>query len=179
MSVIIDTNYFRRPFRGFDDPSLPEGYWVASSSVTGDGSGGIREVRVKLQEVDQPLSGNMFSLEQLVLTEDEEDGAGPFIVRTTNMDTMGGLAGQYSSVGALAAGAAAVVGRAIVNTSAIGTRATWIGAPFAAGLATLGFAVDNITGNLYGVFAQGYIWGPRSILAPGGPQRPAQGLYAN
>ena len=178
MSVILDTPYFRRAFAGYELPALPEGFWTASSSVTGDATGGIRQVRVKFQEADQGQSGNMFSLEQLSITIDNETGR-PFIISTVNMDRMGNLVGLYSTVGSLASGAASIVGAAIVNTSAIGTRASWLGAPFEAGEALVTFATDNADGELFSVFAQGYIWGPRSVLAAGGPQRPAGGMYSN
>lgn len=173
MSVSVDTNYFRRSFAGYEHPSLPEGYWTASSSVTGDASGDFKQIRVLLQTADQSRSGNMFSLEQVVMTNDGQ-AARPMIIQTENMDTIGSLVGQFSVTQSLAQ--VGGKGAAIVSLLKLAFPA-WLGAPFAEGEATVIFAIDNVNGEELAVFAQGFIWGPRSIMAAGGPQRPATSIY--
>ena len=39
------------------------------------------------------------------------------------------------------------------------------------------FQFDNVNLRLYQIVIQGYMWGPRSVLAPGGPRRPVGGLF--
>jgi len=70
-----------------------------------------------------------------------------------------------------------------VDDSAVGLQdlsglPIWLDAPNAAGDdAGLRFEFDNVNLRLYAVTTRGYIWGPEAVLAPGGPQRPPNGLF--
>jgi len=176
MSVSVDTQHFRRPFAGWEDPALPEAIWVASSSALGDGGGGVREIRVVLQAAGQARSGNMFSLEQLTLRETNLSGTN-YLVETVNMDTVGGLVGQAGYMQTL--GLTNLVDGSANVAQGKTAQPLFLGAPFAIGIAVVAFRTDNITGQTFSVFAQGYIWGPRSILAEGGPRRPAGSIFGN
>lgn len=174
MTVSIDTQHFRRPFAGYTAPSLPEAIWVASSSVVGDGSGGVREVRIVLQAAGQARSGNMFSLEQLTLRETNLSGTN-YLVETVNMDTIGKLVGQAGYMQTL--GLTNLVDGSANVAQGKTALPLFLGAPFATGIAVVAFRSDNISGQTLSAFAQGYIWGPRSLLAEGGPQRPANSIF--
>lgn len=175
MSVPLTTQFFRRPFRAYDDPSLPEGYWTAGTAVVGDNTGGSRSISIAFQTSNQGRSGNMFSLEQLSVS-DANNVAKDFAMQANGLDTIGNQAGIHDIVGSLSAGVATA---GIAATTYLALRRLFLGAPFSSVGAFLIFVVDNVDGASFEIAAQGYIWGPRSIMAKGGPQRPANGIYSN
>jgi len=57
-------------------------------------------------------------------------------------------------------------------------RGVFLGGQVSAGVVTrVGFRTTNVTGTVLAFNAQGYYWGPRSILADGGLRRPLDGMY--
>jgi len=176
MSVTGETPVSYRRFNGYRDPRLPEGSWFASTSVVGDASGGEALTRLIFQLASQGArSSRMFSIEK-ISTDSTLTVAETARIQTTNMEgpPSGTLSNRYTLLMPLpqASPGPAVDARSLVFLP------LFIGASRAQGLQSdLNIVFNNVTTILYAFEAQGYWWGPRSILADGGPQRPPHGLY--
>lgn len=164
-----------RQFRGYEDPSLPLLYWAATVSVVGDGSGGQRQLSMIFNPSTAPRPPLFYSLEQLTIF-DSDNNAKAGVLEAINLDDVGGITMIMTRVMPLVAGLTQS-GPTVVDLEAI--QGYYIGGAVDAGTETrLGFRSTNVTGTVLVANAQGYAWGPRSILAPGGLQRPVQGLYS-
>lgn len=176
MAVATTTRIQNRPFRAFEDPGLPQGLWVAATTLSGDASGGLANIQVLFQLSAEPLSGLYYNLEQWSFSDDGIDSGGPDIeVNVVNLDfvTPATPIAQWSwgSVRHIGAGKPG-------NSSNSMPRPLFLGTPNAPGnTAQVIFGTDNVNGSFYRCVAQGYIWGPRSVLAPGGLRRPVDGIY--
>ena len=175
MAVTTNFRVEQLPFRGYDDPSLPSGAWVAHGLASGDGTGGNLEVGLLLQLSGDPLSSRLYNLEQVRA----HDGAGVaqnglmFIQNLGHLTANRPLPGRfYAFEMVLGPPGAAATAFNVLN------RPIFLGAPSAAGdVAALVFRILNAAGQALVITAYGYIWEPRSILAPGGLQRPVNGLW--
>jgi len=178
MSAYSNLSLTTRPFNGWDDPSLPLGYWVANTFLTGTASGGEQTISVIFSASATPLNSNFYSLEQLTL-QYVTTTARPISVRTGNMD-MGSLGGAVD-MGVIVQLVAGTTHGGIAMMSprdAEYFKGIWLGSPrLSTADAKLTAQADNTNGAPFVFAAQGYYWGPRSILTPGGPQRPVRGMY--
>lgn len=178
MTIQLTTPPTIRPFRAFADPALPDGYWVTHASVLGDATGGLMSVNIRFSSAAGPNVSTLWNLEQLMMhvTGASQDVRIDFgdMDRQPIGDSTGALFKIYQVN--LADLGTAAGGRAMALPSLI--------APLFLGTADKGvngdlaFDVDNEDGTSFMVLAQGYFWGPGAVNAPGGPQRPATGLYA-
>jgi len=177
LSVATVTSVRYRFFPGFPDDSLPIGYWAVSGLTLGDASGGTREVQLEFNPATAPRGAVFFSLEQ-VTVHDGNNAAKQGEFRTVNMDPIPGLSAVAITnrwAGDLEAGAASAMLNPATQTV---LRGWWLGRQAVAAVATqFRFLTTNSDLNILTVTAQGYLWGPRSQNAPGGPSRPLQGLY--
>lgn len=184
MTALAQNLYENFPWRGYDDPSMPEAAWWGSVVVTGDASGGsmIAQIDFKLEGV--PLSGDIFNLEEL------NASIGVSASRLGSLVAVGMGPRQGASfvdrlysvvlkdsnpqlvIASLAGGKGG--GDSMLNLPAmIGTVR---GSPDDIG--TLRLSMDNEgVGVALTMTAFGYRWGPRSMLAPNGPQRPVQSIF--
>jgi hypothetical protein len=162
-----------RKFSGWLDHRYPEGMWYVRGEVTGDASGGDRQIFCAFQfAAEAPLSGRMFSLEQ-AFVNDANSVDKVVRLRTSNMDDFQGSTMTNNMPVSLLA--------------TEGGSACWSGADFmpiwlgsAAAAATdvlLTLDADNVDTAAIRLMAQGYYWSPRSVLIDGGPQRPPRGMF--
>jgi len=173
------TNTFRvdtRPYSGYADPSLPIASWIAQGGSAGDASGGQIFMEFNFQLNGLPHVSEMYNLEMFVADTSTSSGR-ECILETRNMDALAPqrpLTDQRWEAQTRAASG--------VPASAFELDSTqlpiWLGAPNRVeGDSGLRIQWPNIDLVLFLVTLQGYIWGPRSVLAPGGPQRPPNGFF--
>ena len=165
-----------RPYTGYDDPSLPIAAWISQGGVAGDASGGVLTMTFLFQRDDDARVTELFNLEQISIDTDA-NADDEFLLRTVNMDNLAQNRPASPQMWSLI-----VEGIPSVNMAALRDRSPalplWIGAPNQdEGDVGLRIQVTNTDLRLYAVTLQGYMWGPRSVLAPGGPRRPVGGLF--
>lgn len=166
-----------RPYTGYSDPGLPVAAWIAQGGVAGDASGGLIFMNFNFQRDEDAQISELFSLDQMHAdTSSSVSRIG--LLETRNMDalsqnrpltdqiwrfqTLGGPTGSGFS-------AIALIGDPLPF---------WLGAPNRVeGESGLRVTWLNIDLLLHLVTLQGYMWGPRSVLAEGGPRRPVGGLF--
>jgi len=174
MSIQLTVPPTIRPFRGFEDPALPNGYWAVHASVLGDGSGGLMSVNIRFSSATEPNPSTLWNLEQLTVSHTGTNTL--FRMDLGNMDpfpigpSTGALRKEYEEILS-----ATISGRSTNTTAKI--LPIFLGAAGKAVNGDLAFDVTNVNATSLSVFAQGYFWGPEAINAPGGPQRPVTGLF--
>lgn len=177
MSVSVDFRVDIRPYTAYEDPSFPIAAWIAQGGLAGDASGGTVFMFFRFQLDEDAQISELFNLEQIsfdVTSATNRD----FLLETVNMDTLSQnrraspQRWQFITEGitTLAEGATELLKGSILPV--------WLGTPNReegdAGLRILSANIDLM---LYAATLQGYMWGPRAILAPGGPRRPVGGLF--
>jgi len=176
MAVTVTFRVETRPWRGYDDPSLPAGSWFAEGSAPGDGTGGALTVDLLFKFSGQALNGNLFNLEAMSIFA-IPGTVTSCVVSTARLDFLSPsrpAAGKLFVVPLLLGltGAGSASGLQELNSP------VFLGAAVeAANTAALRFQTDNGVGSLLNINAGGYFWEPRSLLAPGGLNRPPNGLY--
>jgi len=164
-----------RPYSGYDDPGLPIATWVAQAGRAGNASGGTINLDFLFQEDGTPLISELFSLEQMAIDVSTGSSVGGSML-TINMDTLAPnrqLTDQRWNFNLIAFNNIRAMTLQSANILPI-----WLGSPNRAeGDSGIRFFFTNVDLLLYQVVLQGYMWGPRSILAPGGPRRPGGGLF--
>lgn len=179
MTIVLDAPVQQLYYRGHDNPAFPTGIWWASATQVGDASGGFMAVRAEFHAEGDAKSGDIFNLEQvsgLVSAASVLEG----FLETVGMAPQPGLPAfdrfwhvtfedMDASLGNVALGAKAFT----LLPLFIGTLR---GESDSNGNLTLAVtnlgASDSISASFLG-----YRWGPRSIMAPGGPQRPPFSLF--
>lgn len=184
MSVSEEALYLNLPWRGYDDPSLPEGVWWGTVLVAGDASGGSQTATIQFKQEGQAISGDIFSLEEL----NAFAGVSSELLatlRTTNMAPFPGAAFPNRFYSMVLKDMAASNGSTALRGGRGGDEGmmklpTMLGAASggAGAVAAVGVEIGNQgVGVGLAITAMGYRWGPRSVLAPGGPQRPARSVF--
>jgi len=177
MSVVsTDAQVVYRTTRGYADPALPQSMWVGVGSVEGDASGGLRTVTLNLKAAAAALATEAFSLEQVsVVTLETADRS--LEITSGNFDFVEGLPSDviYSARSLLDAATT----QAIMDPSTLGLP-VFLGRPKLANAAAfLNFEAVNVNLVALIVHAQGYRWDGAAMAAPGGPQRPPNGVYGS
>ncbi len=180
MSIAITVTPTIRPFRGYADPALPDGYWTCHAALLTDASGGLVSINIRMSAAAQPNPSTLWSLDQLAI---DHSVGGPLDIR---MD-FGGFDIQppQGSTGSLVKTVS--ISLVDMGANAPGSslplenlrRPIFLGAARSDVNVDLSFDAENLVGNSFGVFAQGFFWGPGAINAPGGPQRPLTSLYGS
>jgi len=180
VAVTVAVNPRRRRFNGWNDPRYPTGFWSLQHFLTGTASGGLQTIIFRFWDNGVPLDTQMYSLEQLSLQYTDNVTPRPISIRTAGFDNLVSFNGQPDlgvvvlPITGPATGAIAMMTPQDANYF----RGIFLGAPGNSGQAAdLVFAVENTISNILVVAGQGYVWGPRSVLADGGPQRPPTGIY--
>lgn len=182
MSVSATARVLLRRFNGYTDPRYPIAFWAARQAILGNGTGGEQEIRIEFASgTEAALNSNMYSLEQIgVLTSNNVDANGviitrnmdPIIASLTNVENATHF--QIEAVGTPSQGAA------IAARDAGALRGMFLGGQDLLPQGTrIQIVTPNVDLSLFTVTVQGYVWGARSVLADGGPQRPPTGLYRN
>jgi len=176
VTVSVSNAISNRMWRGYDDPGLPVGMYIAQNSVVGNASGGDMIVFFDFKGEGQPVSGRFFNLEQMnVFHSSATTQTGHLVIN--NFETLGpvGLVNRQwlLRLSSNANGVAAQDNlRYLPLPLFMGSAA-----PVADLAATLEVGVDNIDLSSLTVTIQGYIWEPRSVQAEGGLRRPVDSLY--
>jgi len=175
VSTEVTVPIVQRPWRGYDEPGLPVGMWVAQGTIIGDGSAGFTQVSFNFHTALQALSGRFFNLEQLEVHRND-DAAALGALTLVNFDLAPiGVPNRVIQM-SLSPTDSQTDAAALDNVAV--DLPLFLGRTIAAGLATQliisGINVNAVSLNAMG---QGYIWEPRSTLAPGGLRRPVDSLY--
>lgn len=178
MSVTDEFRIDIRPYSAYEDPSFPIAAYVAQGGSVGDGTAGNLFMQFLFKRTADNAVSELFSLEQLAI-----DSTGTAnvegTIKTLNMDSLAinrPLSPQTWRV--LLQPATGMSVPTAMDTNKNNFLPLWLGAPFLGeGNSGLEFEWPNTDLRLYQVIIQGYIWGPRSVLAPGGPRRPISGLF--
>jgi len=177
MSVGVTEPVVPRMWRGYDDPGLPVGNWIATGFVVGNGTGGVMTVDLLFKPEDQPSSGRFYNLEQFDIFRTNTITASGFLV-LDNFEQLGSLTittrqwrfelqDNGNGVGA------------IHYQEGFPKLPLFLGqsSRVASLNSVMQVGVINVNIVVLTVVAQGYIWEPRSIMAPGGLRRPLDSLY--
>lgn len=166
-----------RPYSGYDDPSLPIAAWVSQAGAAGDASGGSINMDVLFHRDGDPQTSELYNLEQIaidVIATGPLDGS----IQSLNMDNLAPnrpLSDQLWSLPIIDAQGSF----SALDFNSANVLPLWLGAPNRdiEGDSGIRFFFNNVNNRLIQIITQGFIWGPRSILAPGGPQRPVSGFF--
>jgi len=175
MSVSALSTVLHREFEGWADPGLPTGFWAGTVSVVGDASGGQRAVELQFNPSTAPRDRLFYSLE-LCTMFDTDNNAKVGVIEAINVDSVTPSTMQFTRVLPLLAG----LSQAGVTPEAVNSlRGTFLGGQVSAGVVTrVAYRTTNVNTAILAFNAQGYFWGPRSILVSGGLRRPPDGMYA-
>ena len=178
MSVFGTFRVDTRPYTGYAEPGLPIGAWITQSGLAGDASGGIARMTFLFELEGGVRISELYNIEQISIDTSTAVGR-DCILATLNMDALspGRQASpqQWHMQTELNSG----VGSAAPLVDQAGLP-LWLGAPAVdtpAGDKGFTLTLPNIDGVLYAATVQGYFWGPRSVIAPGGPRRPVGGFF--
>ena len=178
MTLIANFRTETRPYSGYEDPALPMGSWIASGALVGNGSGGFLVMNFLFQFGQQPHNSQLYNVER-VAAEVSVGTTQQGHIETRQMDNLapGRPVGVQRWSFALTDDGA---DNAIIDLASQAGLPMWLGQCQEA-LLECGVRVQFTNTNLltYTVALQGYFWGPRSILAAGGPQRPPNGFLGN
>jgi len=177
MSVVeqIDVRY--RRFSGYLDPRYPEGHWFARASVTGDGSGGFATLSLVFAGATLATrNSRIYSLEQMSVSSTETTER-VNLFTAANMGTTQFAQNNEMAVRSLDLAFNTPVAQA-VEIGQLSFLPLFLGSQRFVGTTTsIDMLMTNVNAIVYNFEAQGYWWGPRSVLVDGGPQRPPSGLY--
>ena len=178
MSVFVTGRPEMRPYSGYGDPSLPIGTWIAQVTGTGDATGGSVFLTVIFQEAETGFRlSQMWNVEQISMDMGTPTNLqGLMTTRAMNNLSPQRIAAEERWGFLLLSDGA---NQNAIDLAALAALPLWLGAPnddfsVDSGLRFESVNVDTIDVN---ITCQGYLWGPRSVLAAGGPQRPPNGLF--
>ena len=175
------SNTFRvdvRPYSGYNDPSLPVASWIAQGGSVGDASGGVVIQNFFFKLDDDAQISELFNLEQIAADTSTSSGVNGTL-EILQMDSLAPnrlVSNRVWAFGVTAVGSPQGVSAIFLDR--ITMLPLWLGAPNRAeGDAGIRIRYPNTDLLLYQTTLQGYMWGPRSVLAEGGPRRPVGGLF--
>jgi len=166
-----------RPYSGYRDPGLPIASWIAQAGSVGDASGGVVIQDFFVQLDGAPHISELYNLEQISV--DTSSGTvRDVVIETRQMDILApnrrASPQKWKLVSSGVLGNTNITATQLLNSM----LPLWLGSPNRdEGDAGLRLTWTNIDLLLYAATLQGYIWGPRSVLAEGGPRRPVGGLF--
>lgn len=173
MSVVVETSYRRFPFEGDPDLAQPIGMWGSEDQATGDATGGVLAITTLLSSTQQ-RSGNIFSIEFLHMQtstatpiEASLELIGSSFPLAITPDTSFSLRGS-GNLGAGLEARDSVAFPIFVGWQEVAATALQVSA-----------RITNVNLLVLTVAVGGYLWGARSRGVPGGPKRPAGGLWGN
>lgn len=181
MSIFLNAPIRQLHFRGHDDPALPAGIWWGSGTIVGDASGGQQFIRFLFGEEGEPLSGDIFNLEQMSSINSTSSLRNAFLC-TVGMAPAPGLPAfdriwhvPYQDLGS-------GLGNSAFGEQALRVLPLFLGSR-RGGAEAVG-ALDIGTANLtasdsVSVSVMGYRWTGRSVMTEGGPQRPLRSLFGS
>ncbi len=175
MSVQAVFPVLQRPWRGYADPGLPVGMWIAQGTVLGDASGTNQGVVFVFKEEGEPLGGRFYNLEQMEVHSTLASlSFAALVLENFDIISTTGLVNREYHLRLTSDG---------ITTSSLqeyqsAVLPIFMGRPSLVGLQTqLRVRVANTLNETLFFTGQGYIWEPRSLLVDGGLRRPIDGLY--
>ncbi len=177
MTITAFASIQTRLWRGYDDPGLPVGMWLAHGQVVGDASGGEQQVGFDFQAEDAPVSSRFWNIEQIDSHKNSTITLAAFI-SSLNFDRDGAASTitrrdwLFTYVNNLRSVAA-------IDYVQLPKMPIFLGnSTFEEGIASQVFiGTANVLNVVLVVTIQGYIWEARSILSQGGLRRPLDTLY--
>lgn len=178
MAVAAEQAVEYRRFNGYLDTRYPEGYWYGVVSVTGNVTGGTQVCILAFGE-NPPAFRNsrIYNLEQFSVLGTPNTVRG-VVLNARNFDgpSNAGMLRNYMINRQSAGGSP--------NSATEGEGYNFL--PLFLGsqgdladVQALQATMTNVDGDETTFEAEGYWWGPRSVLADGGPQRPPTRLYGH
>lgn len=180
MSVSINFRVDMRPYSGYNDPAFPISGWIAQGGAVGDASGGNLIMDFNFMAGEEiPRISELFNLEQISI-DTASAVSEVILMETRNMDVLSPARAASPQKWAWITNA--VLGNSAIRSDFVpkGPLPIWLGVPNQDAPSQEGgirFTWTNVDLRLYAITLQGYRWGPRSVLAPGGPQRPPFGYF--
>jgi len=165
-----------RPWRGYDDPGLPVGMYVAQGATLGDASGGDRIIFFDFKGEGNPVSGRLFNIEQInVIATGATAQVGHMVANNWESVSAVGLINRQWRFNLVNNNN----GFAAMDEREYLPMPLFLGAvaPIPSLAADIEIGTDNEDGDTLLATIQGYIWEARSIQAPGGLRRPTDSLY--
>jgi len=181
VSIQLTVTPLIRPYRGWFDPALPDGFWVVHTSVLGDGSGGVMSVNIRFSSAAQPNVSTLWNLEQVAIAH-TNPVAGVARVDFGNMDIhpVGSSTGSLLKLfGATLVDLGTSPGEVATPLDETVITPIFMGAAGKEVNGDLAFDMDNVNSASMSIFCQGFFWGPDAINAEGGPQRPPSALFGS
>lgn len=176
MAVISQVRVLQRIWRGYDDPGLPVGMWVSSTSVLGDASGGNISIEVIFRGANQAVTGRFYNIEQIAVVKTGMAASGG--IQYLNFEEPGptGLVNFEDRL--RLDPAVGQFGQALTPSNSV-RLPVFLGSTQAVpGIATVvAISFLNAIGETLAARLQGYIWEARSVMAEGGLRRPLDSLY--
>lgn len=175
MSINASADPTYRRFAGYVDPSLPTGTWQGRVQLVGDASGGDMVAQLNLTGSAAGFNSRFYSLEDFAATKNSNTAVVANLL-VLNM----GEPGQSGNPRIYHAPFVVSDPLAVTDPAAVSAlRGLWLGQQIAIGNnAGFTLTLTNSDGILVTVFLEGYFWAPLASESPGGPSRPAQGLYS-
>jgi len=175
MSVGFTFRVDIRPFSGSSDPRLPIASWVAQGGAVGNASGGALNMDFPFQRDGDAQISELFNLEQMAVDTSTAVARG-FTLTALNLDSLSQNRPLTDVIWFFQTVSDGLTLSALDMDQNI--LPLWLGTPNRfEGDSGLRLNTPNIDLLLYLVTLEGYMWGPRSVLADGGPQRPVSGMF--
>lgn len=175
MSVFGTFRIDTRPYTGYADPGLPIGSWIAQAGIVGDASGGIVKMQFLIELEGGVRISELYNIEQMSV-DTNLSGRG-MILDTANMDRL--APNRQASPQKWHFSTLSVSSVSAIPASQLTGLPLWLGAPDVdtpAGDKGFNLTFTNEDLVFFAATFQGYFWGPRSVIAPGGPRRPVGGF---
>lgn len=169
MTVSTITSFVRRPWGGAPPP-FPSGIWVAGETVTGNVSGGFRQVQILFNEA--PTWSQIVSLESYSFFTGEAAAGVVEIVPSGFDNDLDPGVNDVSFVPIIAG-----VDRTSQEPNMV--RSMFLGRGKQGTTNSVIFRTVNVDAVTFQVKAHGYIWDAQSLAIPGGPRKPPGGLITH
>lgn len=181
MSIVGTLRYYDRPFSQDPSPGTPGGMWQIVGSVTGDASGGKRQLNWNVAGVAN-ITGRYFSLDALELVTDSADINASLTIRgmdPTPFPDLGSFTRHYHLQMQAITNAVGFTASAPTLGGTTANPHLFLGRPSQDPVVTnqLSFDIINSDGNEWFVHGQGFWWWPLATNAIGGFRRPPDGLW--
>jgi hypothetical protein len=179
MAVSIEAMISQLGYNGFLNPALPVGFWEFEQTLTGDGTAGQNNIRAIFTETGAELNEQLYSIEQILTrrtTATAEAGTMDIQGWGTNRAVGAGVSRGLVMEFPAPAGYVAITSHDQGKVQ----LPIWLGGQRkAGGQVYVELVTTNTSGVTQKIHMLGYIWHARSVLSPGGPQRPTGSLFGH
>jgi len=179
MSIIVISRPVTRPFGGMGG-AYPIGTWFSNAVVTGDASGGTREMQVDFRRGTLPPNGLAWSIEALTVQDNQLSSKTGFVLLSNaDRDPTNQQIRRFGAVISLEVGGGST--RAFLSPAdqEFFRKGWYLGRQ---GLSTVSFSISVIFANVLNAVnamtIEGYVWDATAQALLGGPRRPVEGLFS-